>query len=279
MNSVTKKLAAIRRRLGFYQLRALDDFPDLCSRIMELTSARERFNALPDLKGAKVVKVTDNGCSNWIIIAGPKRAVTFKLVLFPKASGNIVILGEQSDQPKEIRFEGSNNLAICGQNIKWAQVSVRFISNSAAVCLGHGSIYNGTSIIVEGDGCGVEIGRDCLFAPGTTIRTSDLHGMYHVATGEWLNPPKPVVIEPHVWLGQDALVLKGSHIGGGSVIAARAVVNSTLPQFAVAAGAPAKAVRGDVCWSLARSPDPTELEAVRELVRRATEIDGTRAKL
>jgi hypothetical protein len=99
---------------------------------------------------------------------------------------NIVVFGRKSDLPREIRFEGSNNLAICGDAIQWAQITVRFISRHTVVCLGHGSIYNDKAIIAEGDACGVEIGRECLFAPGTTIRTSDLHGMYDISSGAWL---------------------------------------------------------------------------------------------
>lgn len=278
-NSVTKKLAALRRRLGLFGTTPLAAHLALSERIELLTSARERFTALPDLARAEVIEVRDNGHSNWIILAGGKRPVTTKLVLFPGTKDNIIVFGHNSDLPREIRFEGSDNLAICGDGIQWAQITIRFISRDAVVCLGHGSIYNGTAIIAEGDGCGVEIGRECLFAPGTTIRTSDLHGMYDIASGAWLNQPRPVVIEPHTWLGQDVLVLKGAHIGGGSVIAARAVVNSAVPRFAVVAGTPARAVREGVCWSLDRLPDPAGLEAVEELLRRTTEIDATKPNL
>lgn len=262
--------------LGLIGTKPLDQHPDLKSTICSRTSPRERHSALGKLADARVIEVNENGHSNWIILVGPKRSVTTELIYFPGASGNIVVLGENSDQPRSIRFEGSGNIALCGDSIRWAQVTLRFVSDEAVISLGHGSIYNGTSIIAEGPGCGVEIGKDALFAPGTTIRTSDLHGMYDVGTGEWLNPPSKVVIEPHTWFGQDALVLKGAWVGGGSVIAARAVVNGRLPQFSVSAGSPARQVREGVCWSLERTAHPEQLACVKELLREFAEIDAGR---
>jgi len=277
IDSVRKKLAALARRIGLVQARPISQYPDLLEAIERLTSPRQQFHALPSLAKATVLRLQDNGRTNWLIFEGGKRRMTTKLMFFPTSQNNIIIFGERSDLPREIRFEGSGNIAICGNDIQWAQVTMRFISDEAVICLGHGSIYNGTAIIVEGNGCGVEIGRECLFAPGTTIRSSDLHGMYDIASGAWLNAPAPVYLEPHCWLGQDVLVLKGAHVGGGSVIAARSVVNSTLPRFSIIAGTPARAVRDGICWSLARQPDPAEIDKVRDLLQRTIEIDGTKS--
>lgn len=53
----------------------------------------------------------------------------------------------------------------------------------------------------------------------------------------------PVRIGPDVWIGERASVLRGAHIGRGSVIAAHCLVNSDIPEFSVAVGAPARVVR------------------------------------
>jgi len=52
-----------------------------------------------------------------------------------------------------------------------------------------------------------------------------------------------IVIEDDVFLGTDCLILKGSHLGKGSVIGARSVVTGTIPPRAVAVGHPAKVIR------------------------------------
>jgi acetyltransferase-like isoleucine patch superfamily enzyme len=54
---------------------------------------------------------------------------------------------------------------------------------------------------------------------------------------------KPVSIGQHTWLGQNAVVLPGASIGMHCVIGANAVVNSHIPDFSVAVGAPARVVK------------------------------------
>lgn len=51
------------------------------------------------------------------------------------------------------------------------------------------------------------------------------------------------VIGNDVWLGYDALVMPGVTIGNGAVIAARSVVTSDVPAYAVVGGNPAKVIR------------------------------------
>ncbi len=53
----------------------------------------------------------------------------------------------------------------------------------------------------------------------------------------------PVRIGPDTWIGVKATVLRGSIIGRGAVIAAHAVVHGEIPDFAIAAGIPAKPVK------------------------------------
>lgn len=49
----------------------------------------------------------------------------------------------------------------------------------------------------------------------------------------------PVKIEDNVWIGQNAIILKGVTIGESSIIAAGSVVTRDIPPFCVAAGIPA----------------------------------------
>jgi acetyltransferase-like isoleucine patch superfamily enzyme len=52
-----------------------------------------------------------------------------------------------------------------------------------------------------------------------------------------------VDIGDDVWLARGVIVLPGSHIGEGSVIAAGTVVRGTIPAWVVAAGSPARVIR------------------------------------
>ena len=52
-----------------------------------------------------------------------------------------------------------------------------------------------------------------------------------------------VLIGNDVWIGTDAMILKGVKIGSGSIIAAKAVVTKNVPKNSIVAGNPAKVVK------------------------------------
>lgn len=53
----------------------------------------------------------------------------------------------------------------------------------------------------------------------------------------------PVKIERNVWIGENAVILKGVTVGQYSIVAAGAVVTKDVPPFSVAAGVPASIVK------------------------------------
>jgi acetyltransferase-like isoleucine patch superfamily enzyme len=55
---------------------------------------------------------------------------------------------------------------------------------------------------------------------------------------------RPIRIGANVWIGFDACVLPGVRIGDGAIIGAKSVVASDVPAYSVAAGNPARIVRG-----------------------------------
>lgn len=55
--------------------------------------------------------------------------------------------------------------------------------------------------------------------------------------------PAPVIIEDDAWLGANAILLPGVHVGRGAVIGAGAVVTSEIPPRVLAVGNPARVVK------------------------------------
>ncbi len=51
------------------------------------------------------------------------------------------------------------------------------------------------------------------------------------------------IIGNDVWIGYDALIMPGVTIGDGAIVAARSVVTSDVPAYAIAGGNPAKVIR------------------------------------
>ena len=52
-----------------------------------------------------------------------------------------------------------------------------------------------------------------------------------------------IVIGNDVWIGYEAVIMAGVHIGDGAIIAARAVVTKDVPPYTIVGGAPAKEIR------------------------------------
>ena len=103
------------------------------------------------------------------------------------------------------------------------------------------------------------IGRFCQIAAGVEFMMNDAnHQLNAVSTfpfytleGWDAETPKPedmpykgdTVIGNDVWIGQNAVILPGVHIGDGAVIGANSVVGSDIAPYTVAAGNPAKPIR------------------------------------
>ena len=52
-----------------------------------------------------------------------------------------------------------------------------------------------------------------------------------------------VIISDNVWIGEKVTILKGVHIGEGSIVASNAVVTKDVPSYTIVAGNPARIVK------------------------------------
>lgn len=89
------------------------------------------------------------------------------------------------------------------------------------------------------------IGADVMMGPECRIYTS---GHAHTDTSrpmieQGTEPAEPVVIEDDVWLGARVMVMPGTVIGRGSIVAAGAVVTRDVEPYSVVAGVPARLVK------------------------------------
>ena len=103
------------------------------------------------------------------------------------------------------------------------------------------------------------IGKFCQIAAGVEFVMNDAnHQMNTVTTfpfytleGWEMNAPDPsempfkgdTVIGNDVWIGQNAVILPGVHIGDGAIIGANSVVGSNVAPYTIVIGNPAKVLR------------------------------------
>ena len=103
------------------------------------------------------------------------------------------------------------------------------------------------------------IGKFCQIASGVEfIMNGANHQMNAVSTfpfytleGWNMNPPSmddlplkgDTVIGNDVWIGQNAVILPGVHIGDGAIIGANSVVGKTVAPYSIVVGNPAREIR------------------------------------
>lgn len=92
------------------------------------------------------------------------------------------------------------------------------------------------------DVCRVEIGRNCLLAPGVHVYTAT-HPLDPAERAEGREYGKPVTIGDEVWIGGRAVLNPGVTVGDGSVVGSGAVVTKDVPDGVVVQGNPAAVVR------------------------------------
>lgn len=98
--------------------------------------------------------------------------------------------------------------------------------------------YNCTII----DVAKVIIGDNCQMAPNVSIYTAG-HPLHPAARNSMYEYGIEVVIGDNVWIGGNAVILPGVHIGNNTVIGAGSVVTKNIPDSVLAAGNPCKVIR------------------------------------
>jgi acetyltransferase-like isoleucine patch superfamily enzyme len=154
------------------------------------------------------------------------------LAQFMKHPESIIVIGSNCTFRSSARsnFIGINRPCILSTHTSHAHISI-----------GSGCGFSGTVI---GAAKKITIGNKVMCGANVTITDFDWHTVdaqdRHTA-GQ--SPGSAVEIEDNVWIGLNALILKGVHIGRNSVIGANSVVVSSVPANVVAAGNPARVVR------------------------------------
>lgn len=128
------------------------------------------------------------------------------------------------------------------------------VKGKGACTIGDYSLLNGVMVMCEEE---ITIGSHCLISWNVGIADSDFHPLdpdqrkkdcmslnpYTCHQPRPTIPTKPVHIGNNVWIGMNAIILKGVTIGENSVVGAGAVVVHDVPPNVVVAGNPAKIVK------------------------------------
>lgn len=164
-------------------------------------------------------------------------------------SSNILFCDENVVlENSKLQFNGSNSIIfLCGSKNAY-QLDVSVFNNNAFYC-GSDNYFNRVVNVVLSEEKHVFIGNNCLFSLGIWIRIADPHLIYSVDTHERINPTKSVYIGDHCWIGQSAMILKGTQMHSGSILGAMSLCSGkTILSNESWGGNPAKKIAGGIFW-------------------------------
>lgn len=135
----------------------------------------------------------------------------------------------------------------CGKNV---YIDKNFyVVGANNISLGD-NVYIGPNATLMSTDASLEIKGHFMSGPGLTCITGDhridIKGRYmdEIKKEEKLDiNDQPIIIEKDVWCGANVIILKGVHIGQGSVIAAGSVLTKNVGQYEIWGGVPAKKIK------------------------------------
>jgi len=115
----------------------------------------------------------------------------------------------------------------------------------ATIVIRNGTVINQQTVIVAQRR--VEIGEHCRIARNVIIMDNDMH-KHATGAEQPVLECKAVIIKDHVWIGINAMILKGVTIGEGAIVAPGSIVTKDVKERTLVAGVPAKVIQENVVW-------------------------------
>lgn len=161
--------------------------------------------------------------------------------------GSFARFGRRTTIELPVRISGQHRIAL-GSKVfigsgSWLQTLPDDDNQSVAIFISDGVSIAGSCVISAVRSVVLE---DSVLLARNVYISDHMHR--YTDTGkpvqaQGLDKIQPVLIRKGAWLGQNVVVCPGVTIGAGSVIGANSVVTQDVPNFCVAAGAPARVVK------------------------------------
>lgn len=123
-------------------------------------------------------------------------------------------------------------------------VVIRAVCGDGDIVIGEHCYINPHCVLYSGNG--ITLGNHVLIGPGTKIMAAN-HAYSNpemLIRHQRFAPSKGgVIIEDDVWVGANCVLLDGTHIEQGSVVAAGSVVRGRVSAYSVFGGTPAKLIK------------------------------------
>jgi acetyltransferase-like isoleucine patch superfamily enzyme len=174
-----------------------------------------------------------------------------KLILVKKRNPNIEI-------GKGVKIDFASKIFSCGNKItigekvylrsnpNFYQAGMPFPTTlltdvkGATIKIGNNSRINGVYIHAQKE---ITIGENCVIASGVNIIDTNGHNLISLDRTVGRDTPSEIIIGDNVWIGLNAVILKGANIGNNSVVSAGSVVKGSFPDNSLIMGNPAQLIK------------------------------------
>lgn len=191
-----------------------------------------------------ICSVCIDGCNNSFTCKS-KIGKGFKINLI--GNNNIVNIGTNCLLTNtNIQLQGNDNKIIIEDNIRFMGPCKIIMGENSTLIIKNNAGIRGVEFNLNG--AKIEVGELCMFSYGIVLRNHDSHKILDSDTGTVINPPKDIVLGRRVWIGQNATILKGVHVGENSVIGFGSVVTRSCKPGSVVVGCPAQVVKENISW-------------------------------
>lgn len=113
--------------------------------------------------------------------------------------------------------------------------------------------YGSLSVLNHNKNAWLKIGSYCSIAPGVVFIPGSDHNTKVLSTYPFktqllieeseAQSKGDIIIDDDVWIGLNAIILSGVHVGRGAVITAGAIVTRDVPPYAIVGGNPARIIK------------------------------------
>jgi len=182
----------------------------------------------------------------------------FKKYLFKIKAFSVKIKNGNFEIGTESKIDYKTKIISCGNKIrlgkkvylrsnpKYYQAGMSFPTTlltdvkGSFINVGDNCRINGVYIHAQ---AGITIGRNCVIASGVHIIDSNGHELISLDRTKGRDIPLEIIISDNVWIGINAVILKGTIIGENSVIAAGSIVKGSFPKNSLIMGNPAQLIK------------------------------------
>ncbi len=220
------------------------------------------------VSGRHGLTVSQGSSSRGNVVAVHPDLAAPRLKVLMEGSDSVIILGPNAAVVGEFLTANESLIVIAGhpKNRRELHLRVTLRDRGVRFFWGAGSSSGGFHTSVKGDGVALIVADDCMVSWGVWGRPYDMHLIIDPVTGEVINPARDVIVGPHVWIGQNSLLLPGARVGAGSIVGANSVVaGKAYPAMGLHVGQPARTVRRPVTWDRDSVPSVEAIERARDV--------------